>query len=73
MCIRDRLSAFATMGSVYMEKVMGRANPSVGLVNNGAEETKGTPAYVEAHRLLKYKMCIRDRPCASPWRRAWNR
>ena len=34
------LSAFATMGSVYMEKVMGRANPSVGLVNNGAEETR---------------------------------
>lgn len=53
------LSAFATMGSVYMEKVMGRANPSVGLVNNGAEETKGTPAYVEAHRLLKYNKNIR--------------
>ena len=53
-CRPEMLSAFATMGSVYMEKVMGRANPSVGLVNNGAEETKGTPAYVEAHRLLKY-------------------
>ena len=43
-CRPEMLSAFATMGSVYMEKVMGRANPSVGLVNNGAEETKGTPA-----------------------------
>ena len=58
-CRPEMLSAFATMGSVYMEKVMGRANPSVGLVNNGAEETKGTPAYVEAHRLLKYNKNIR--------------
>ena len=58
-CRPEMLSAFATMGSVYMEKVMGRANPSVGLVNNGAEETKGTPVYVEAHRLLKYNKNIR--------------
>ena len=58
-CRPEMLSAFATMGSVYMEKVMGRTNPSVGLVNNGAEETKGTPAYVEAHRLLKYNKNIR--------------
>lgn len=43
------LSAFATMGSVYMEKVMGRANPSVGLVNNGAGGDKGHPGLCEAH------------------------
>lgn len=42
-CRPEMLSAFATMGSVYMEKVMGRANPSVGLVNNGAGGDKGHP------------------------------
>ena len=36
-----------------MEQVMGVKNPRVALVNNGAEESKGTPTYVEAHALLK--------------------
>ena len=48
-CPAEMLNCFAVMGSVYMEKVMGRTAPKVALVNNGAEETKGTPAYVEAH------------------------
>lgn len=52
-CRPEMLSAFAAMGSVYMEKVIGRKAPLVGLVNNGAEESKGTPAYVQAHALLK--------------------
>ncbi len=51
-CRPEMLDAFATMGSVYMEKVMGRANPAVALVNNGAEETKGPETYVQAHKLL---------------------
>ena len=49
------LNAFGTMGSVYMNKVMGRKDPAVALVNNGAEDTKGTPMYREAHGLLKDK------------------
>lgn len=49
----DYLSQFACLGSVYMEKVLGIESPRVGLVNNGTEEHKGTPLYVEAHRLLK--------------------
>ncbi len=52
-CRPEMLDAFAVMGSVYMEKVMGRRAPKVGLVNNGAEETKGTPAYVQAHQMMK--------------------
>lgn len=58
-CRPEMLNAFATMGSVYMEKVMGRPSPAVALVNNGAEETKGTPAYVQAHGLLKENKNIR--------------
>lgn len=52
-CRPEMLDAFATMGSVYMEKAMGVQNPSVALVNNGTEESKGTPTYVAAHQLLK--------------------
>ena len=52
-CRPAMLEAFGVMGSVYMNKVMGVAEPKVALVNNGAEESKGTPTYVEAHRLLK--------------------
>ncbi len=42
-CRAEMLNAFGTMGSVYAEKVMGRNAPKVALVNNGAEDTKGTP------------------------------
>ena len=48
----DYLAQFACLGSVYMEKVCGIERPRVGLVNNGAEEHKGTPLYVEAHQML---------------------
>ena len=47
------LEAFGIMGSVYMERAMNRQNPTVALVNNGAEESKGTPVYVEAHARMK--------------------
>ena len=55
----EMLNAFGTMGSVYMNKVMGRKDPAVALVNNGAEDTKGTPMYREAHGLLKANPAIR--------------
>ncbi|MBC5580372.1 phosphate acyltransferase PlsX [Anaerofilum sp. BX8] len=58
-CPAEMLDCFATMGSVYMEKVMGRREPKVALVNNGAEESKGTPVYVEAHQLMKQNPAIR--------------
>lgn len=43
---------FALMGSVYAEKMLGRKDPRVGLLNNGAEPTKGGEKRVEAYRLL---------------------
>lgn len=52
-CRAPMLDAFATMGSVYMDRVMGIQNPTVALVNNGAEESKGTELYREAHQLMK--------------------
>lgn len=52
-CRPRMLEAFGVMGSVYMSRVQGIKQPTVALVNNGAEETKGTPLYREAHALLK--------------------
>ncbi len=57
-CRASMLEAFGVMGSVYMNKVMGLEQPRVALVNNGAEDTKGTPTYVEAHQLLKNNKAI---------------
>ncbi len=53
-CRAEMLNAFGTMGSVYMKRSWAaRTPPKVALVNNGAEDTKGTPMYREAHGLLK--------------------
>lgn len=52
-CKPETLLQFAKMGSIYMEKVHGIKRPKVGLVNNGAEEEKGTTLTKEAHMLLK--------------------
>lgn len=51
-CKPENILEFATMGSIYMEKVLGRENPSIGLVNVGAEETKGTTVCKAAYELL---------------------
>lgn len=52
-CQPEYLNMFGMMGSAYMKKVMGIENPSVGLVNIGAEEEKGNKLYKEAHALMK--------------------
>jgi glycerol-3-phosphate acyltransferase PlsX len=46
------LVQFAQMGSVYAERVMGVAHPTVGLLSNGEEATKGNALVQEAHALL---------------------
>lgn len=51
-CKPNNLLEFAMMGSIYMEKVIGRENPTVGLVNNGTEEGKGTTLTKGAYELL---------------------
>lgn len=49
----EMLLQFALMGSVYMEKVSGRDNPRVALLNNGTEESKGTEVHKAAYALMK--------------------
>lgn len=52
-CRPEMLEEFAVMGDVYMRNIFGIERPTVGLLSNGAEEEKGTPAIKEAHALLK--------------------
>lgn len=49
----EYLQQFAVMGYIYMKNIFGIDNPKVALINNGAEETKGTETYVKAYSLLK--------------------
>ena len=48
----DNLVQWAYTGSVYMKNVMKIPNPTVGLLNNGTEECKGTALQTEAYKLL---------------------
>ena len=52
-CTPEYLLQFAFMGSYYAERVMGRPEPRVGLLNIGAEESKGTDLQRETWKLLK--------------------
>lgn len=49
----QNLLEYGLMGSIYMEKVWGRENPTVGLVNLGVEESKGTSVTKDAYQKLK--------------------
>lgn len=51
-CKPNNLLEFATMGSIYMEKVLNFKKPRVGLVNIGAEESKGTTVLRGAYEML---------------------
>jgi glycerol-3-phosphate acyltransferase PlsX len=52
-CRAKHLLQFAVMGSVYANRVLGIAEPRVGLMSNGAEETKGTEVVIRAAELLR--------------------
>ena len=52
-CKPSNLKEFALMGRIYMEKVLGVENPTVGLINIGVEEKKGTAILKDAYQLLK--------------------
>ncbi len=49
----SHLCNFALLGSVYMRKIFGIESPRVGLLNNGAERTKGTKKLQETYEMLE--------------------
>jgi glycerol-3-phosphate acyltransferase PlsX len=52
-CDPRELLGFAHLGAVYARDVLGRAHPSVGLLNIGEEDEKGNAVVKEAHQLFK--------------------
>jgi len=48
----EMLLQYGLMGTVYAERVLGIANPRVGIVSNGEEPDKGSELVREAYRLL---------------------
>lgn len=51
-CTPEYLLQFAFMGSYYAERVLGRPEPRVGLLNIGVEPSKGTDLQRESYALL---------------------
>ena len=52
-CAPEFLLQFGCMGSFYARKALDIQRPRVGLLNNGAEDTKGDELHKEAYQLLK--------------------
>jgi len=52
-CDARELVGFAHLGAIYARDVLGRATPTVGLLNVGEEDEKGNAVTKEAHQLLK--------------------
>ena len=52
-CSAEELVQFARLGAVYAEDILGRTNPSVGLLSIGEEPEKGNAVVKEAHPLLR--------------------
>ena len=55
-CKPEYLVQFAEMASIYARKILGVADPKVGLLNIGEEEETGSQFAQEAHALLKEKV-----------------
>jgi glycerol-3-phosphate acyltransferase PlsX len=52
-CSADELVQFARLGAVYAEDILGRDNPTVGLLSIGEEPEKGNAVTKEAHQMLQ--------------------
>lgn len=55
-CKPEYLLQFAKMGQVYAQVALGIGQPSVGLLNIGEEETKGSQFAQDCHQLLKEQL-----------------
>ncbi|HHX01814.1 MAG TPA: phosphate acyltransferase PlsX [Firmicutes bacterium] len=51
-CRPSQLAQFAHMGAIYAQRVLGRPDPRVGLLNIGEEPVKGNEAAQQAYQLL---------------------
>ncbi len=51
VCEPQHLAQFAVMGDIYAREILGIAKPRVGVLSNGAEESKGNNLTREAARL----------------------
>ncbi|MGI9247137.1 MAG: phosphate acyltransferase PlsX, partial [Steroidobacteraceae bacterium] len=60
-CGEEHLVQFAVMGSVIASDLHGIANPSVGLLNVGEEDIKGTEEIKAAHKRLQAASAINYR------------
>ena len=58
-CKADVLVQFAEIASIYAQHVLKIENPTVGLINLGEEEQKGTLLTQSAHQLLKINKRIK--------------
>jgi len=52
-CTAKNLYEFAVMGEVYAQKLLGLRRPSVGLLSNGEEDSKGNALTKEAFKLMQ--------------------
>ena len=52
-CSAEFLLQFGVVGSLFAKKNLGVANPRVGLLNIGTEDSKGTPLQKETYALLQ--------------------
>ena len=52
-CTPEFLLQFALMGNLYAKKNLGVANPRVGLLNIGTEDSKGTQLQLDTYKLLQ--------------------
>ncbi|WAM30887.1 phosphate acyltransferase PlsX [Caldicellulosiruptor naganoensis] len=52
-CRPINILQFAQMATVYASKVLGKNNPTVGLLNIGTEETKGNDLSKQSYEILK--------------------
>jgi len=54
-CRPEFLLQFASMGSTYASTILGKTNPSIGLISNGEEEGKGNDLVRETYPQMKEK------------------
>ena len=57
-CSAEHLAQFAEMATVMARAIDGKNAPSVALLNNGEEDTKGNSQVKEAAELLSHKECL---------------